>query len=111
MTNTPKRLTQYSDHPMPEEWPTFLHWSQVLSYLKGYATKHQLEEHLCFGAKVENIQRTESGRWQLTVNKAGTTTSEVFDAVAICTGHHWHPKMPEIAGLENFKGTTKRLEN
>lgn len=30
---------------------------------------------------------------------------EVFDAVMVCTGHHWKERMPDFPGVELFKGT------
>ena len=29
---------------------------------------------------------------------------EVFDAVMVCTGHHVHPHIPKIYGMEDFRG-------
>ena len=29
---------------------------------------------------------------------------EVFDAVMVCTGHHVHPYIPHIYGIEDFRG-------
>jgi cation diffusion facilitator CzcD-associated flavoprotein CzcO len=34
----------------------------------------------------------------------GTTWNERFDTVAVCSGHFWKPFVPEIRGMENFKG-------
>ena len=31
---------------------------------------------------------------------------ETFDAVMVCTGHHWQPRTPAFAGLDRFRGTT-----
>src|SRR5579871_1976023 len=32
-----KRFTQYTDFPMPEDYPVYPHHSQALSYLRAYA--------------------------------------------------------------------------
>ena len=32
------------------------------------------------------------------------TVREVFDGVMICTGHHSVPHVPEIPGLNDFRG-------
>ena len=29
---------------------------------------------------------------------------EVFDAVIVCSGHHWRPKTPAFPGLATFQG-------
>ena len=36
--------------------------------------------------------------------QANGVTMEVFDAVMICTGHHVHPHIPNIYGMEDFRG-------
>ena len=36
--------------------------------------------------------------------QADGVTMEVFDAVMVCTGHHVHPHIPKIYGMEDFRG-------
>lgn len=33
-----------------------------------------------------------------------TVTTETFDGVMVCTGHHGYPHIPKFKGQEDFKG-------
>ncbi len=33
------------------------------------------------------------------------SSTEIFDGVMICTGHHVYPHIPYIDGIEDFRGT------
>ena len=50
----------------------------------------------------------ETGRWSWTVttetNDDHETTTETYDAVMICTGHHSMPNIPEFEGAADFAG-------
>lgn len=37
---------------------------------------------------------------------AASREEAVFDAVIVCNGHYSQPRVPEIAGLDAFKGLT-----
>lgn len=48
----------------------------------------------------------DTGRWRVTFTPgAGEPTTDTFDGVLICTGHHTYPHLPKFRGLENFTGT------
>ena len=40
--DTSKERMEYSDFPMPAEWPDYLHHTQVLEYLESYAAHFRL---------------------------------------------------------------------
>ena len=50
----------------------------------------------------------ETGRWSWTVttetNDDHETTTETYDAVMICTGHHSMPNIPDFEGAADFAG-------
>jgi cation diffusion facilitator CzcD-associated flavoprotein CzcO len=59
-----KRLTEYSDFPMPEEWAEYPSHRQTLEYLRAYATRFGLYEHIQFNTAVEWVEPMEGGRGQ-----------------------------------------------
>jgi hypothetical protein len=48
-----KVLTEYSDFPMPQEWPEYPSHRQALAYLREYARAFGLYERIEFGVGVE----------------------------------------------------------
>ena len=51
-----KRLTEYTDFPMPKEWAEFPSHAQAWEYLRSYAKHFGLYEHIQFGMAVERIE-------------------------------------------------------
>ena len=59
-----KVLTEYSDFPMPLEWPEYPSHRQALAYLREYARAFGLYERIEFGVGVEWIEPVGgSGQW------------------------------------------------
>lgn len=107
--NTSKEINAYSDFPPPEHFPNFMHNDRLLEYLMLYAEKFDLTRHIHFNCSILQVCKAKdyntTGRWDVQVkNKNGEITSEVFDAVMVCVGHHVFPNMPKFAGLDSFKG-------
>ncbi len=100
-----KPLTQYTDYPMPAEYPDYLRHDQVLAYLRSYARHFDLYPLIQFNTTVERVERQPNGTWAVTVSPAqGDSETRLYDGVIICNGHHWDPIYPEFPGT--FNGTT-----
>ena len=50
--NTSKEMMCYSDFPIPQEFPIFMHNTYVLKYFHLYAEKFNLKEHINFKTEV-----------------------------------------------------------
>jgi hypothetical protein len=95
-----KSLTQFVDHPMPRHWPAYPDHRQCLEYLRGYADRFGLRDHIRCGVTVERIESPGPGRgWRVT---AGGTTRR-YAGVVIANGHNHVPRWPDIPGT--FAGT------
>lgn len=48
----------------------------------------------------------ETGRWKVTTKnlETGKVSSEVFEGVMVCTGHHGTVSMPTFPGQDRFQG-------
>ncbi|XP_066453361.1 flavin-containing monooxygenase 5-like [Eleutherodactylus coqui] len=108
--NTSKEMMCYSDYPMPEEYPNYMHNSKVLEYFYQYAEQFQLRKYIKFKTSVCSIRKrpdfATTGQWDVTTEHEGKQETQVFDAILVCTGHHTSPnlQLQSFPGIENFKG-------
>ena len=98
-----RTLSQYEDYPMPDHYPDYPSHRQLADYFQSYARHFGLYPHIRFRTCVESCERMADGRWALTISHAGNLSQETFDALAVCNGHHWKPRMPVYPGT--FTGT------
>ncbi|XP_007525263.2 flavin-containing monooxygenase 2 isoform X2 [Erinaceus europaeus] len=110
ITNTSKEMSCFSDFPMPEDFPNFLHNSKLLEYFRIFAKKFDLLKYIQFQTLVISVKRrpdfSSSGQWEVVTQRDGQEHSKVFDAVMVCSGHHIIPHIPlgSFPGIERFKG-------
>lgn len=93
--NTSKRLSRYTDFPMPEEYPQFLSRTQAQDYIRAYARHFGLYDHIAFNTAVEKVEQAD-GRWHVSVS--GESAPRLYDGIVVANGHHWDPKWPEYPG-------------
>jgi cation diffusion facilitator CzcD-associated flavoprotein CzcO len=90
-----KPLTEYTDFPMPADYPDYPSQEQVLEYFRSYVRHFDLEPHIAFNTAVERVERAGDGRWDVTLNTGETRR---YAGVVICNGHNWLPKYPDYPG-------------
>ncbi|KAL8639705.1 MAG: hypothetical protein Q9228_003289 [Teloschistes exilis] len=101
-SNIPNHLMRHTDDPTLEEQPLFASHQSVLQYLNRYA--EEVRHLIRFHTQVYDIRREENDgqdRWlvftkDLINNKA---SERYYDAVAIASGHHYVPILPDISGI------------
>ena len=97
-----KRLTEYTDYPMPVEYPEYPSQQQAWEYLKSYARHFKLYDSIKLNTSVERLEPAEDGGWRAELRSAdrrlAPTRSHVYRGVVICNGHNWDPKWPELPG-------------
>lgn len=98
--DTSKDRMAFSDFPMPEAFPNYLHHSQVIEYLKSYAKHFGLDSRVTFKTRVEHVKPLADGRYQVSIRKlvSGDQKTLIYNAVLVCNGHHWQPRIPDIPG-------------
>ena len=89
-----KQLTEYTDYPMPVDYPEFPSHEQALAYLRSYARAFRLYDHIQFGHAVTRLEPV-AGGWQVTID--GCKSLE-YAGVVIANGHNWDPKLPDYPG-------------
>ncbi|RMF01885.1 MAG: hypothetical protein D6773_09485, partial [Alphaproteobacteria bacterium] len=93
--NTSKRLSRYTDFPMPGDYPQFLSRKQANEYIRSYARHFGLYEAITFNTAVERVEERD-GKWHVTLS--GESTPRVYDGLVVSNGHHWDPQWPEYPG-------------
>ena len=99
-----KTLTEYTDFPMPRDWPAYPDRRQCLEYLRSYARHFGLLPHIHTGIPVERIEpaagRDAGGGWLV---QAAGRPPQPYAGVVIASGHNRVPRYPDIPGA--FTGT------
>ncbi len=96
-TITSKKVTAYTDFPIEEHMPDYMHHTQVLSYLNSYAQHFDLLPNIQFGVKVTKIEK-QNDHWKIDTTRG----SHLFAGVIIANGHNWSPVIPDV--VRSFTG-------
>jgi dimethylaniline monooxygenase (N-oxide forming) len=101
--NTSRPRMEYSDLPMPEDYPDFPHHSQIAAYFDEYVDHFGFRERITFETGVEQARREQDGSWTIELDSG---ESRSYDALLVANGHHWDPRWPEPAfpGADSFPG-------
>ena len=108
-TNLPKEVMAFPDYPFPSNLPSFLHHTEISSYLKSYAEDFGVNDYIHLNNTVKSVvpcQDDPNNPWKVTVEnvKSGETVTSLFKAIMICNGHYSVPSIPEMSGMESFTG-------
>ncbi|KAK5995551.1 Monooxygenase ptmN [Cladobotryum mycophilum] len=97
-----KYLTAFSDfRPRPDD-PDFFSSDRYLEYLEEYASHFDLWPYINLNTWVKSIRRGTNSEHIVTYQTAdGETTEWECDAIAICSGVHSVPNMPNLPGAEH----------
>lgn len=101
--NTSRDRMQFSDFPMPREYPHFPHHSQVAAYFDAYVDRFGFRDRITFETGVVTASRDDDGTWLVALDTGETRR---YDALAVCNGHHWDARWP----TPRFPGTFDGVE-
>jgi cation diffusion facilitator CzcD-associated flavoprotein CzcO len=90
-----KKMSEFPDFPMPEDYPDYPSHEQVLRYFEDYADHFGLLPHIRFRSGVSRAEKIAGGRWRLTLDDGQTGE---FDFLLVANGHHSEPRHPEYPG-------------
>ena len=90
-----KKATEYTDYPMPDDFPDFPSADQMLSYLTAYAKDRGLYASAEFNRKVVSAAPDAQGRWAVKFEDGEERT---YKGVVVCNGHHWDKNYPALKG-------------
>jgi 4-hydroxyacetophenone monooxygenase len=96
----------YSFEPYP--WSEyFSRRDELLEYFRSFVTRHGLAAHIRFNTEVTAARYDEaSATWQVELKSHGNATQPLaVNAIVSAVGQLNRPRIPDIAGREQFKGT------
>ncbi len=97
-----RTLSEYADFPMPDDYPDYPSHKHLAAYFQDYAAHFNLYKHIQFNTLVKNCALQSNNKWEVTIEQNGNTTTNIFDVLVVCNGHHWLPRMPQYKG--SFSG-------
>jgi dimethylaniline monooxygenase (N-oxide forming) len=101
--NTSRPRMEYSDFPMPDDWPDFCHHTHIKKYFNDYVDHFGLRRRISFETGVDRASRRPDGVWEVELS---TGETREYDALLVANGHHWDQRWPEPAfpGAASFAG-------
>jgi cation diffusion facilitator CzcD-associated flavoprotein CzcO len=90
-----KTLSGFPDFPMPASYADYPRHDRILEYIRAFATHHDLERHITFGARVASTVRGADGGWTVTSDSGDVRQ---YRALCVATGTTWYPRVPQIPG-------------
>jgi hypothetical protein len=90
-----KKLSQFTDFPMPDHYPEYPSHELVLAYFDSYANHFGILPYIRFNTKVSRIKEAGDGKW---VVYPESSDPELFDFLLVCNGHHSVPSHPDLPG-------------
>jgi cation diffusion facilitator CzcD-associated flavoprotein CzcO len=101
--DVPSHLYSFSFAPNPEWSETYSPQPEILDYLRRTAEEHGVLDRTRFGAEVRSAAwDAGAARWRLDT-AAGPLTADV---VVLGNGPLAEPAIPDLPGLDTFRGTT-----
>lgn len=94
-----KKVTQFGNFPMPEDYPDFPSAQNMLDYINSFATNFDLHQHIELNLKVNYVRPIDNNLWEVTFDNH---EQRIYKGVAMCNGHHWCKRFPEFQG--RFEG-------
>lgn len=90
-----KKMSEFFDFPMPENYPDYPSHQQVLEYFQQYARHFGLEPYIRYRTPVLRVDKIEGQRWRLQLPNGEV---DEVEHLLVANGHHAQPRHPELAG-------------
>jgi cation diffusion facilitator CzcD-associated flavoprotein CzcO len=90
-----KPSISFRDFPMPDRYPDYPHHTHIFEWLRDYADAFDVRCNIRFNTRVSRAERGPRGGWTIALEDG---SSESFDALLVCNGHHWDARMPSFPG-------------
>ncbi|CAB4899071.1 unannotated protein [freshwater metagenome] len=100
--DVPSHLYSYSFEPNPAWSHRYAPGDEIQSYFEGVAHRHHLDGRIRYGTAIDRTEFV-NGRWHLST---ATGPLDTVDVVIAATGVLHHPNMPDLAGLDTFRGAS-----
>ncbi len=87
-----------------------MHNTKVQEYFNMYMDHFHLKKYIRFNTEILNVKQAHdfsvSGAWDVDVldKITGSKTTETYDGIMVCTGHHAEIHWPKFPGQDEFQG-------
>ncbi|KAI1204630.1 FAD/NAD(P)-binding domain-containing protein [Annulohypoxylon truncatum] len=95
-----RQLTCFSDFRCRDDEPDFISAKRYVEYLNEYCTHFKLWPHITVSSLVKSVKSRKEGGHAVTYLYRGQQHTWECDAVAVCSGLHVNPSIPEVKGIE-----------
>jgi amino acid transporter len=102
-----KYTSGFFGYPMPEHFPDYPDYRQILDYVRGFADAFDLKRGVALGCGVAHAEPLGEGArdgWQVSLQTGETRR---YRGVICANGVTWHPNMPTYPGLDTFAGDVR----
>lgn len=97
-----KRMTEFSEFPMPAHVADYPGHRELLAYFQAFADHFCLREHYRFGVRVRQVEPVSEApdtRWRVTIETAeGQSETAEYKGVVVANGTLAEPNMPQFEG-------------
>lgn len=111
--NLPFQVMEFPDHKYPENATSYPPHRDVLAFIHSYADRFDLKRHIKLSHLTISVKPTEMEKWEVIVKDLVTGMFEtcVYDAILICNGHYFKPRIPQLDGVDSFVGEMLHSHN
>lgn len=90
-----RTLSGFRDFPMPDAYPDYPSYLQVLEYIASYADKFDLRRHFQFNTPIERAAPMADGTWTVRFEDGSARS---YAGLIAASGCEWRPNLPSLAG-------------
>lgn len=104
---------EYPDHKYPDETMSYPPQSGVLKFIHSYADRFDLKKHIKLSYSVVSVKPIDGEKWEIIVKDLlnETFATNIYDAVIVCNGHYFKPRIPQFDGVKCFVGELLHSHN
>jgi dimethylaniline monooxygenase (N-oxide forming) len=92
--NSSKRRMEFSDFPMPDDYPDFPSRVEVGAYLAAYARHFGVADRVALGREITGVAKSPCGCWAVRIDDR---EESLYEVVLVASGYHSTPKLPRGA--------------
>ncbi|CAL5187620.1 unnamed protein product [Lathyrus oleraceus] len=117
-TNLPRESMGFRDYPFRRKegkerdsrrFPSHI---EVLKYLQDFAADFEINDSVRLQTEVVYAGLDEGGKWTVRSRSIeNDCVDEIYDAVVVCNGHYFQPRLPHITGISSWPGKQMHSHN
>jgi hypothetical protein len=93
-----RRITQFTNFPMPKNYPDFPSAQQMRDYLNAFVEHFKLRQNIELNRSITYVRPIENNLWEVTFADG---EQRIYKGILLCNGHHWSKRFPELKGEFN----------